>query len=149
VYIYKIFSEVTDMTDLLQQYLDRLCEEESIQEEQKPLQEIDPTILTISALSAAFSITNMAFRMYKDYFNKAARKCKNLPAREKGVCMVKAKLDAKNEQLSGIKRKSSDCSKTNKPTKCRGKLSEKIKKISEEVKFLVQRLQQLNQMEYK
>lgn len=137
------------MTDLLQQYLDRLCEEESIQEEQKPLQEIDPTILTISALSAAFSITNMAFRMYKDYFNKAARKCKNLPAREKGVCMVKAKLDAKNEQLSGIKRKSSDCSKTNKPTKCRGKLSEKIKKISEEVKFLVQRLQQLNQMEYK
>jgi hypothetical protein len=130
-----------DMSDIVQNYIDKLHEE--------TLQEIDPTILTLSAISAAFTVTNMAFRAYKDYFNKAARKCKNLPAREKGVCMIKAKLDAKKQQLSGIKAKSSDCSKTNKPTKCRGKLSEKIKKITEEVKFLTQRLQQLSQMEYK
>jgi len=137
------------MTDLLQNYLNALNGEESIQEKEETLQEIDPTLLTISALSAAFSITNMSFRLYKDYFNKAARKCKSLPPREKGICMVKAKLDAKKEQLSGIKRKSADCSKTNNPTKCRGKLSEKIKKLTEEVNFLVQRLQQLSQMEYK
>jgi hypothetical protein len=129
------------MSDIVQKYVDKLHEE--------TLQEIDPTLLTISAISAAFSITNMAFRSYKDYFNKAARKCKNLPPREKGVCMVKAKLDSKKEQLSKIKSKSSDCSKTNNPTKCRGKLSEKLKKISDEVKFLTQRMQQLSQMEYK
>jgi hypothetical protein len=130
-----------DMSDIVQKYVDKLHEE--------TLQEIDPTLLTISAISAAFSITNMAFRSYKDYFNKAARKCKNLPAREKGVCMLKAKLDAKKQQLAAIKAKSSDCSKTNNPTKCRGKLSEKLKKISDEVKFLTQRMQQLSQMEYK
>lgn len=129
------------MSDTVQKYVDKLHEE--------TLQEIDPTLLTISAISAAFSITNMAFRMYKDYFNKAARKCKNLSAREKSLCMLKAKLDAKKEQLGVIKRKSSDCSKTNNPTKCRGKLSEKLKKLSDEVKFLTQRMQQLSQMEYK
>jgi hypothetical protein len=130
-----------DMSDIVQNYMDKLQEE--------TLQEIDPTLLTISAVSASFTITNMAFRAYKDYFNKAARKCKNLPPREKGVCMLKAKLDAKKEQLSKIKAKSSDCSKTNNPTKCRGKLSEKLKKISDEVKFLTQRMQQLSQMQYK
>lgn len=129
------------MTDIAEQYVKQLQGE--------PLEEIEPTMMAISAVTAAFSITNMAFRAYKEYFNKAARRCKDLPPREKGICMVKAKLDAKKQQLAEIKRKSSDCSKTNKPTKCRGKLSEKIKKISDEVKFLVQRLQQLSQMEYK
>jgi len=129
------------MSDKVQKYLDELQEDS--------LQEIDPTILTISAFSAAFSITNMAFRLYKEYFNKAARKCKDLPPREKGVCMLKAKLDAKQRQLGEIKRKSADCSKTNKPPKCRGKLSEKLKKLTDEVVFITQRLQQLSQMEYK
>jgi hypothetical protein len=129
------------MSEIVDKYL------KTLQEDQ--LQEIDPTLLAISATSAAFGITNMAFRMYKDYFNKAARRCKDLPPREKGVCMVKAKLDAKKEQLAEIKRKSAQCSKTKKPTKCRDKLSEKINKISEEVRFLMQRLQQLSQMQYK
>ena len=129
------------MSDNVQKYLNKLQEEE--------LQEIEPTTIAISAITAAFSVTNMAFRMYKDYFNKAARKCKNLPPREKGVCMVKAKLDAKKAQLGEIKRKASDCSKTRKPNKCREKLSEKVKKITQEVEFLTQRLRQLSQMEYK
>jgi len=129
------------MSNIVDQYIKIIQEEE--------LQEIDPTLLAISATSAAFGITNMAFRAYKDYFNKAARKCKDLPPREKGICMVKAKLDAKKEQLAEIKRKSSECSKTRKPEKCRGKLSEKLKKLSDEVKFLMQRLQQLSQMQYK
>jgi len=129
------------MTDIADQYVKQLQGE--------PLEEIEPTLLAISATSAAFGITNMALRLYKDYFNKAARKCKDLPPREKGICMMKAKLDSKKEQLSEIKRKSSDCSKTRKPTKCRAKLSEKIKKRTQEVQFLVQRLQQLSQMQYK
>lgn len=129
------------MSDKVQAYLDELQEE--------TLQEIDPTLLAISATSAAFGITNMAFRLYKDYFSKAARRCKNLPVREKGVCMLKAKLEGKQKQLAEIKQKSSDCSKTRKPAKCRLKLTEKIKKISEEVTFLTQRLRQLSQMKYK
>jgi hypothetical protein len=129
------------MTDIAEKYVEEL--------QREPIQEIEPTLIAISATSAAFGITNMALRLYKDYFNKAARKCKDLPPREKGVCMLKAKLDSKKEQLSEIKRKSSDCSKTRKPTKCRGKLSEKIKKLTQEVQFIVQRLQQLTQMQYK
>jgi len=130
------------MSKVLDSYLKQLQEDET-------LQEIDPTLLAISATSAAFGITNMAFRVYKDYFSKAARRCKDLPAREKGVCMVKAKLDAKSEELGEIKRKSSECSKTKNPTKCRGKLNEKVKKLTNQVNFLKQRLQQLSQMEYK
>jgi hypothetical protein len=129
------------MSDILDKYLNEIQED--------TLQEIDPTLMAISAVSAAFSITNMAFRLYKDHFNKAARKCKNLPPREKSVCMIKAKLDAKKQQLGEIKRKSADCSKTSNPNKCRGKLTDKVKKITEEVSFLTQRLQQLGRMEYK
>ena len=129
------------MTDIAEKYVEELQGE--------PIQEIEPTLIAISATSAAFGITNMALRLYKDYFNKAARKCKDLPPREKGVCMLKAKLDSKKQQLSEIKKKSSDCSKTRKPTKCRLKLSEKIKKLTDEVQFIVQRLQQLTQMQYK
>jgi hypothetical protein len=129
------------MSDIAEQYVNQLQGE--------PLEEIEPTMLAISATTAAFSITNMAFRAYKEYFNKAARKCKDLPPREKGICMLKAKLDSKKEQLAEIKRKSSDCSKTNKPTKCRAKLSEKLKKLTSEVQFIIQRLQQLQQMQYK
>ena len=128
------------MSKVLEKYLDNLQEDN--------LQEIDPTLLAISATSAAFGISNMAFRLYKDYFSKAARKCKDLPPREKSLCMLKAKLDAKNEQLSAIKKKSSDCSKTNKPEKCRLKLSDKLKKLTQEVTMLTQRVQQLNQMRY-
>lgn len=129
------------MIDIAEKYVEQLQEDN--------LQEIATVMIAISAVSAAFGITNMAFRAYKEYFNKAARSCKDLPPREKGVCMVKAKLDAKKEQLGEIKRKSSECSKTSKPPKCREKLSEKIKKLSDEVKFLIQRLQQLSQMQYK
>lgn len=129
------------MTDIAEKYVEELQGE--------PIQEIEPTLIAISATSAAFGITNMALRLYKDYFNKAARKCKDLPPREKGVCMLKAKLDSKKQQLSEIKKKSSDCSKTRKPTKCRLKLSEKIKKLTDEVTFIIQRLQQLTQMQYK
>lgn len=128
------------MSKVVQKYLDNLQEE--------TLQEVDPTLLAISATSAAFGITNMAFRLYKDYFSKAARKCKDLSAREKSLCMLKAKLDAKKEQLGQIKKKSSECSKTRKPPKCRLKLGEKIKKITDEVTMLTQRVQQLSQMRY-
>ena len=130
------------MSDTLDKYLNKLQEDEEV------LQEIDPTLLAISATSAAFGITNMAFRLYKDYFNKAARKCKDMSPREKSICMLNAKLDAKKEQLAEIKRKASQCSKTRKPEKCRGKLTDKVKKLTEEVTFLTQRLQQLSQMKY-
>lgn len=128
------------MSDKVQKYLDSLQED--------TLQEIEPTLLAMSGVGLAFSVTNMAFRLYKDYFNKAARKCKNLSAREKSVCMLKAKLESKKVQLAEIKKRSAECSKTRKPEKCREKLAEKIKKISDEVTFLTQRLQQLSQMRY-
>jgi hypothetical protein len=128
------------MSDIVQKYLDNLQEE--------ALQEIDPTLLALSATGVSFGILNMAMRMYKDYFNKAARDCKDLPPREKSICMVKAKLDAKGAQLREIKRKSSECSKTRNPGKCRGKLAEKIRKLTEEVKFLRNRLRYLDQLKY-
>ncbi len=128
------------MSKPVDKYLEKLQEED--------LQEIDPTLLAISATSAALGISNMAFRLYKDYFNKAARRCKDMSPREKSICMLKAKLEAKKQELGEIKRKASECSKTNKPTKCREKLSEKLTKLTDQVKFLTQRLQQLSQMQY-
>lgn len=129
------------MSQVLDNYLEKLNEDE-------PLQEIEPTTLTLGAIGMAFSISNMAFRAYKDYFNKAARRCKDMPPREKSICMMKAKLEAKKEELSEIKRKLSECAKTNDPNKCRTKLGEKVKKITDQVNFFTGRLRQLMKMKY-
>jgi hypothetical protein len=128
------------MSISVDKYLEKLQEED--------LQEIEPTMLAIGATSATFGILNGAFRLYKDYFNKAARACKDMPPREKSICMVKAKVDAKKSELAEIKKKASQCSKTNNPSKCRQKLGDKVKKISDQIKFLSQRLRQLTQMRY-
>ena len=128
------------MSDILEQYLDKL--------ENEKLDEVATPFIVLGAISAAFSISNMAFRTYQDYFSKAARACRELPAREKSLCMVKAKLDGKQQQLNVIKRRSNECSKTRNPPKCRSKLAEKIRKLTDEVQFAKNRLRDLRKMEY-
>lgn len=88
------------------------------------------------ALSAANMLV-MATRTYKEYFTKVARQCADLAPDDKALCMLRAKMLAKNAQLQTIKSKLGKC----KNDKCKGKLVEKMKALAGEVKFLSDRMQ--------
>jgi hypothetical protein len=95
-----------------------------------------------------FSAFNMAFNLYKQYFTKAARQCKDLPGKEKAVCMLRAKAQGKQAQLNALKQAKTKCLKSKDPQKCAKKFDEKMSKVGGETGFLKSRMQQLAQQKY-
>lgn len=122
---------------LIDEYLDHL----------ELLDEVIPLAAVGLGLSA-INVLQHAFRLYQDYFTKAARECKALPEKEKAICMLKAKMTAKNAQLQKLKQSMSECQKTKDPQKCKEKISGRMMKISNEVKFLATRFKELRQQAY-
>lgn len=113
------------------------------------LHEIEPATFTmIAAAASIFSVFNIAFNLYKQHFTKAARQCKDLPGKEKALCMLKAKAAAKEVQLNAIKRGKQKCAKTKDPQKCAQKFDAKMSKIGGETGFLKSRMAQLAKQKY-
>lgn len=95
-----------------------------------------------------FSAFNMAFNLYKTYFTKAARQCKDLPGKEKAVCMLKAKGKGKEMELNALKQAKQKCMKSKDPKKCAQKFDQKMSKVGGEAGFLKSRLSQLAKQKY-
>jgi hypothetical protein len=102
----------------------------------------------VLAAVSIFSAFNMAFQLYKNYFTKAARQCKDLPGKEKAVCMLRAKSLGKEAELKALKQASAKCMKTKSPEKCKAKFNQKMSKVGGEAGFLKSRMQQLSQQKY-
>lgn len=102
----------------------------------------------VLAAVSIFSAFNMAFQLYKNYFTKAARRCKDLPGKEKAICMLRAKAQAKEAQLKALKQASAKCMKTKSPAKCKAKFNQKMSKVGGETGFLKSRMQQLAKQKY-
>ncbi len=102
----------------------------------------------VMAAVSIFSAFNMAFQLYKNYFSKAARRCKDLPAKEKAICMLKAKAMAKEAQLKALKQAAAKCAKTKNPVKCKQKFNAKMSKVGGEQGYLKSRMQQLSSQKY-
>lgn len=115
------------------------------------LQEIEPaSMAVITGAFYAASILNLAFNTYKKYFTKAARRCKDLPSKEKALCMLNAKIEGKKAELANIKGGISKCSKVKKePKKCVEKLKKKSQKVLKNIQFLQNRLKELGKQKYK
>jgi len=111
------------------------------------LQEIEP-ITMIAAAASIFSVFNIAVNLYKQYLTKAARQCKDLPGKEKALCMLRAKAKAKEIQLNAIKQGKQKCMKTKDPQKCAQKFDQQMSKVGGEAGFLKSRMQQLAQQKY-
>jgi len=113
------------------------------------LQEIEPisTATMMVGISAANIILG-ATRMYKQHFTKAARMCKDLGAREKAMCLTRAKMLAKNVQLQALKGKMSTCVKSKNAERCKERLSGKIQKIATEIKFLADRFEEAKNQKF-
>jgi len=111
--------------------LDKYLEE--IQTE--PVQEIAPILVVGGIASAIFA----GVRLYKDYFTKNARRCADLPVKEKVICIMSLKVLGKRAQLNSLKKSLSKCDAKIKP-KCQEKLGKKIGETDQDVKVLLGRL---------
>jgi len=109
----------------------------------KYLDNIQQESVTLLAFSAA-SLFITAYNTYKNYLTKAARKCKDLPPREKAICMLNTKIEAKKVEFQTIKTGSSKC----KDEKCKAKVQKKLLKISNDIKFLSNRFKELRSQKY-
>jgi len=102
----------------------------------------------VLAAVSVFSAFNMAFQLYKNYFTKAARQCKDLPGKEKALCMLRAKAAGKKAQLNALKQASNKCMKTKNAEKCKQKFQAKLSKVGGDLGALKSRFQQLSQQKY-
>jgi len=116
------------------------------------LQEVEPisTMAIITGIFYAASILNISTKVYKTYFTKAARRCKDLSTKEKAMCMLNAKLLGRKAELAKVQGGLGKCSKVKKgPEKCVLKLKGKLQKVQQQIKFLQDRMKQLGQQQYK
>jgi len=113
------------------------------------IQEFEPisTAVVLGTLSAANLIVG-ATKLYKQSFTKAARRCSNLAPKEKALCMIRAKMGAKNVQLQSLKSNLSKCTKTKTPAKCEEKFARQAQKLSDEIDFLSDRYNSIKKQKY-
>lgn len=112
---------------------------ELIEDYLESVQEAIPLMLAFTAASLSMS----AFSIYKQYLTRAARSCKDLPPKEKGICMLRYKLQGKKAQLSKLHANTPKCNKTKKPELCKQKLVNKAQKVGSDIEFLTKRMDEL------
>jgi len=103
------------------------------------VQEALPLMLAFTAASLSMS----AFNIYKQYLTRAARSCKDLPPKEKGICMLRYKLQGKKAQLSKLNGSMAQCNKAKKVELCKQKLVNKAQKVGSDIEFLAKRMDEL------
>lgn len=96
----------------------------------------------------AAMIAKMAYEFYKSSFSKFARQCKDMPGREKTICMLTAKANAKKAQINKLKSGISKCIKARNPEKCKQALQNKVNQASAVMKLAIQRANQIGKQKY-
>jgi hypothetical protein len=103
------------------------------------IQEIAPLMIAFSAASLSMG----AFNIYKQHLTRAARSCKDLPPKEKAICMLRFKLQGKKAQLSSLNGNMPKCNKTKDAELCKQKLLNKARKVGSDIEFLAKRMDEL------
>jgi len=70
-----------------------------------------------------------AYRIYKNYFSKAAKACKGKTGIEREKCLKQFKINAAKLQITQLKSHYNDCNKTNNPVSCKEKIRKRILKL--------------------
>lgn len=89
----------------------------------------------ILAISAG-SLLMTAYKTYKEYLTKSARKCDTFTGRDKTLCMTKFKMEGTRAQMEKLRKSLSKCQEAKYPQKCQEKLQEKISKLQKKHKEL-------------
>jgi hypothetical protein len=101
------------------------------------IQEIEPMSIMIALSAASLIVT--ATNLFKQHLTKGSRQCADLADKERSLCMLRAKALAKNVQVASLKDGIKKCAKVKNPEQCKQKLQAKMKKISDETKYLKSR----------
>ena len=83
---------------------------------------------TVGATVLAAAISIASYKIYKRFFSKAARSCKEKAGLAKTSCMNKYKKDATMKKIAFLQKGFGACVISKKPNVCKAKLQQKINK---------------------
>lgn len=86
-----------------------------------------PAGMAVGGLAAAALLGYGAYKIYKNYFSQAAKKCAGSP--DKSACMKAARSGAVKAQIADLSKGASACSKAKDPAKCKAAVQNKIAKL--------------------
>lgn len=126
-------------------YLNALEENQEMGQkiEEEPVSEYGPVMTTMLGVYFGALLLKLAADVYKNNFTKAAKECKGLPGGEKGICMMRAKIRAKEAAAAKLSGSLHKCSKGRNPEKCKSVVQAKIKALKDEVGYLHRRQKEL------
>jgi len=75
-----------------------------------------------------------AYKIYKNYFSKAAKYCKDKTGEEKKACMVNYQNNAYQMKINALKKSLSLSKKANNPKKYTEKIQKEINKLKKKIK---------------
>jgi 8-oxo-dGTP pyrophosphatase MutT (NUDIX family) len=125
-------------------YLNALDENEHLSED--PVT-IGAALMTAGSVALKLYIGAMLIKLAKDVFKvnftKIGRQCKDYPGGERGICMLRAKKQAKEAELTKLKSVVSRCSKDKSPEDCKRKVAGRLSSIGSEISYMNKRLGEL------
>jgi len=125
-------------------YLNAL-ENETLTED--PVSIVGAALLTAGKVALKLYIAAMLIKLAKDAFKlnftKIGRQCKDYPGGEKGICILRAKKQAKEVELAKLKAGIGRCSKDKNPQDCKRKVGGRISSVEQEIGYMTRRLGEL------
>lgn len=88
-------------------------------------------------------LIKLAKDVFKLNFTKIGRQCKDYPGGERGICMLRAKMQAKKAEVEKLKSGISKCAKDKDPEACKRKVAGRIKTVEDEISYMSRRTGEL------
>lgn len=88
-----------------------------------------PAGMAVGGAALAALVTFAAYKLYKNYFSKAAKACAGKKGAEKDACMQAHRMKAKQAQAKVLMRGMSACKNSKDPAKCKAAIQAKIAKL--------------------
>lgn len=87
------------------------------------------TLIGIASAATAALIIFVSYKIYQNFFSKAAKACGQLGGGKKQVCMFKFRKKAYGEQIRSLVIGKKACRRTKDPKKCVAKIDRRISKL--------------------
>ena len=123
--IYK--SASTGLTDLLKKAGDNVSSAWTKVSDYVSAHQKEGKAIGAAALIAAAGF--ISYKVYQNYYSKAAKACAGKKGAEKTACMTKAKAQASKARIASLRKGNSLANKSSNPVKVRASLNDKIKKL--------------------
>ena len=88
--------------------------------------------IATASVATAISILGITYHAYKKLMDTAEKSCKKSPDKE--ACMALFRHKAYKTRLASLKKRMKDCTKTNRPSKCRKIIRKTITSLRKRIK---------------